>query len=70
VKHSSICPKNQRKSEKLYIFGKNPRLREPNVLPGVAAEEVLPCTDIAIITGKALANGTTDRLLELSKNTR
>ncbi len=36
----------------------------------MAAEEVLLCADIAIITGTALANGTIDRLPELSKNTR
>ena len=42
----------------------------PNVLQDTAAEEVLPRADVVIITGTALANGTIDRLLELSKNAR
>jgi uncharacterized protein (DUF4213/DUF364 family) len=65
-----FVPKIKEKTEKLYILEKNPRLRKPNVLPDVAAEEVLPHADIVIITGTTLANGTIDRLLELSKDAR
>ncbi|MEM3641992.1 MAG: DUF364 domain-containing protein, partial [Candidatus Bathyarchaeia archaeon] len=65
-----FVPKIKEKTQKLYILEKNPRLREPNVLPDIAAEEVLPSADVVIITGTALANGTIDRLLELSKNAR
>jgi len=65
-----FVPKIKEKTEKLFILEKNPRLRGPDVLPDVAAEEVLPRADIVIITGTALANGTIDRLLELSKDAR
>ncbi len=65
-----FVPKIKEKTEKFFILEKNPRLREPNVLPDVAAEEVLPYADIVIITGTTLANGTIDRLLELSKDAR
>jgi len=65
-----FVPKIKEKTEKLYILEKNPMLRESNVLPDVAAEEVLPGADVVIITGTALVNGTIDRLLELSKDAR
>ncbi|MEM2103773.1 MAG: DUF364 domain-containing protein [Candidatus Bathyarchaeia archaeon] len=65
-----FIPKVKEKTGNIFILERNPRLREPNVLPDTAAEEILPLATIAIITGTALANGTIDRLLELSKNAR
>ena len=40
------------------------------VLPDVACEELLPKASVVIITGAAIANGTIDRLLELSAGAR
>lgn len=62
--------KIKEKTKKLFILEKNTRLHGSNVLPEIAAEEVLPRADIVIITGSTLANGTIDRLLQLSKNAR
>lgn len=56
------------KAKDLYILERNPTLREEGVLPDFACEEVLPKADIVIITGSALANGTIDRILDLSKD--
>ncbi|MFQ5710636.1 MAG: Rossmann-like domain-containing protein [Candidatus Geothermarchaeales archaeon] len=58
------------KAKELYVLERNPMLREEGVLPSEACEEVLPRADIVIITGSALANGTIDRLLELSSRAR
>ncbi len=41
-----------------------------DVLPDTACEELLPEADIVFITGSAIANGTIERLLQLSKNAR
>ncbi len=57
------------KTRKLYIFERTPT-REKNILPDVACEDILPKADIVIITGSAIANGTLDRVLELSNNAR
>ena len=66
----SFVPKILKNTSNVFILERNPRLREANAFPDTAAEEVLPQATIAIITGTALANGTIDRLLELSKNAR
>ncbi|MEM1586178.1 MAG: DUF364 domain-containing protein [Candidatus Bathyarchaeia archaeon] len=65
-----FVPRIMEKTRKIFILERNPRLRETNVLPDTAAEEILPQANVAIITGTSLANGTIDRLLELSKNAR
>lgn len=57
------------KTRNLHILERNP-VREEDVLPDVAGEELLPKADIVIITGSAVANGTLDRLLELSQKAR
>ena len=59
-----------RKVKKVYVLERDLMRREDGVLPDTASEEMLPKADIAIITGTTLANGTIDRLLELSRNSR
>lgn len=65
-----FVPKIMEKTRNIFILERNPRLREANVFPDTAAEEIMPQATVAIITGTALANGTIDRLLELSKNAK
>lgn len=58
------------KVKQVYVLERDLMRREDGVLPDTASEEMLPKADIAIITGTTLANGTIDRLLELSRNSR
>jgi len=64
-----IVPDIRSKAGKLYIFERGGIIDE-DVLPDVASEELLPKADVVIITGTAIANGTIDRLLELSRGAR
>jgi hypothetical protein len=57
------------RAKQLYILERSRPLPE-GVFPDTACEELLPASDIVIITGSAMANGTLDRLLELSKDSR
>lgn len=57
------------KTDKLYILERNPAWEE-EILPDVACDEILPRVDVVIITGSAIANGTLDRVLELSQRAR
>jgi len=57
------------KAEQFYVLERG-SLREEGVLPDAACEEIVPKADVVIITGSSLANGTIDRLLELSGNAR
>ncbi len=59
----------KKKAKELYILERSRPLQE-GVYPDIACEELLPQSDIVIITGSALANGTLDRLLELCYNAR
>jgi len=45
-------------------------MRDENVLPDFVSEEIIPKASVVIITGSAIANGTIDRLLELSQGAR
>ncbi|MEM3565274.1 MAG: DUF364 domain-containing protein [Candidatus Bathyarchaeia archaeon] len=65
-----FIPKIMEKTRKIFILERNPRMREANVFPDTAADEILPQATIAIITGTTLANGTIDHLLELSKTAK
>jgi len=65
-----FIPRIEEKARRLFILERNPQLRGRGVLPDTASEEILPLADVAIITGTVLANGTIDRLLELSRNAR
>ncbi|MEM3797662.1 MAG: DUF364 domain-containing protein [Candidatus Bathyarchaeia archaeon] len=65
-----FIPKIMEKTRNIFIIERSPKLREANVFPDTAIEEILPQATVAIITGTALANGTIDRLLELSRTAR
>jgi hypothetical protein len=56
----------KKRAKKLYVFERNPVMRESEILPDVACEEILPQADIVIITGSSIANKTIDHLLELA----
>lgn len=58
------------KAKCLYVFERNPRFLNEYTLPDTAYEEILPNTDIVIITGSSIANKTIERVLELSKKAR
>jgi len=59
----------RRKASNLWIFERGGRFDE-GVLPDTACEELLPEADVVIITGSAIANGTIERLLQLSQTAR
>ncbi|MEM0010151.1 MAG: DUF364 domain-containing protein [Candidatus Bathyarchaeia archaeon] len=65
-----FIPKIIDKTRKIFILERNPRIRGANIFPDVASEDILPGATVVIITGTALANGTIDRLLELSRTAR
>ncbi|WP_309493659.1 DUF364 domain-containing protein [Candidatus Hecatella orcuttiae] len=64
-----FIPAIKSKTRSLYILERNP-MREENVFPDLAGEEIIPKASVVIITGSAIANGTIDRLLELSRKAR
>ena len=55
-------------AKQVHVLERSLELRDGSTLPDTAAEQILPESDIVLITGTALENGTIDRLLELSKN--
>ena len=59
-----------RRVKKVYVLERDLSRREHGVLPDTANEEIVPKANVAIITGTSLANGTIDRLLELSRDAR
>lgn len=65
-----FIPRIRERADKVFVLERSFKMRGIGVYPDVAAEELLPGASIVIITGTALANGTIDRLLELSKNAR
>ena len=58
------------KSKSLFIIERSSLLREEGMFPDTAAEELLPDADVVIATGSTLANGTLDRILDLSKKAK
>lgn len=56
------------KDVEISIFERNPQ--EEGILPDHAAKQILPQTNIAIITGTTVVNKTIDHLLEITKNAR
>ena len=57
------------KAKQLYILERGVR-KEKEILPDFACEEIVPRADVVVITGSSLANGTIDRLLELSEKAK
>jgi uncharacterized protein (DUF4213/DUF364 family) len=64
-----FVPIIESKARKLYIIERRP-INGSNIIPDTLCEEIIPTADIVLITGSALANGTIDHLLKLSKNSR
>jgi hypothetical protein len=60
----------QKKVKKIYVLERELTHREVGILPDTACEEILPKATFAIISGTTIANGTIDRLTELSKAAR
>jgi uncharacterized protein (DUF4213/DUF364 family) len=58
-----------RKASNLFIFERGGPFQE-GIYPDTACEVLLPRADVVIITGSAIANGTMDRLLQLSRTAR
>jgi uncharacterized protein (DUF4213/DUF364 family) len=67
--HPFIKPIRE-KARELYIIERSPLLRDEGIFPDTAAEDLLPQADVVVATGSSLANGTIDRILELSNNAR
>lgn len=65
-----IVKRLRAKAKRVYVLERNSDLRDDETLPDTAAEEVIPESDVVLITGTSIINGTVDRLLELSKNAR
>jgi uncharacterized protein (DUF4213/DUF364 family) len=59
----------RKKALNLWIFERGDRFEE-GVLPDTACEQLLPKADVVIITGSAIANGTIEQLLQLSRTAR
>ncbi len=64
-----IQPLKER-AQALFIIERSSVLREEGMFPDTAAEELLPKADVVVATGSTLANGTIDRIVELSKNAK
>jgi len=64
-----VVGKLRGKVKTVHVFERNPELRG-DALPDTFADQFLPNADLVMVTGSSLANGTIDRLLELSKNAK
>jgi uncharacterized protein (DUF4213/DUF364 family) len=64
-----IVGKLRARSRNVHVFEHNPQLRG-DALQDTFVDSILPQSDIVVISGSSLANGTADRLIELSKNAR
>lgn len=67
--HPFINPLRE-KAQELFVIERSSVLREEWMFPDTAAEELLPKADVVIATGATLANGTIDRVTELTKKAR
>jgi len=64
-----LIGKLREKAREVHVFERNPQLRG-DALPDTFVDSILPKADVVVISGSSLANGTVDRLLELSKGAR
>jgi len=64
-----LVGKLRAKARKVHVFEHNPQLRGDALLD-TFVDSFLPKSDVVVISGSSLANGTVDRLLELSKGAR
>ena len=60
----------RRKAKEVLVLERTVGLRDKDTFPDTAVEAVIPRGDVVFITGATLCNGTTDRILELSKKAR
>jgi len=58
------------KAKSLFIIERSSVLREEGMFPDTATEGLLPGADVVVATGSTLANGTIDRILDLSKKAK
>ena len=65
-----FIPVIRKKAKTLYILERNPRAQVEDLLPDTASSEIVPKSDVVIITGTAVANGTIDSLLRLCGDAR
>jgi hypothetical protein len=63
-----IVVKLRETAKQVHVLERSMELRNESTLPDTAAEQIVPESDIVLITGTAIENGTIDRLLELSAN--
>lgn len=63
-------PKLREKAKEVLVLERTLDLRDGDTFPDTAAEAVIPRGDIVFLTGATLCNGTTDRILELSRKAR
>jgi len=64
-----LVGKLRTRARKVHVFEHNPQLRGDALLD-TFVDSVLPKCDVVVISGSSLANGTVDRLLELSRGAR
>lgn len=64
-----LVGKLRARTREVQVFERNPQLRG-DALPDTFVDSILPKADVVVISGSSLANGTLDRLLELSKRAR
>lgn len=57
-------------AKEVLVLERSIGLRDRGTYPDTAVEVVVPKGDVVFLTGATLCNGTTDRILELSKNAR
>ena len=62
--------KLRERAKKVLVLERSVGLRDKDTFPDTAAETVIPRGDIVFLTGATLCNGTTDRILELSRGAR
>ena len=60
----------EKKAKEIIVLERDLQKKSEYCLPDTLAEEVIPDSDITIITGTSLVNGTLERLIALSKNSR
>jgi len=58
------------RAKRIYVLERTSDLRDIGTLPDTAAEEIIPQSDVVLITGTSIVTGTLDRLLELSRNAK
>ena len=64
-----LVGKLRARAREVQVFERNPQLRG-DALPDTFVDLILPKSDVVVISGSSLVNGTLDRLLELSKKAR